>query len=154
MRTVTFDKDFGDQFRMDPKVKETWLAALRSGKFNQGRTALKDRNDNYCCLGVLCELHGQQLDKPVKFVDRDTSILYYPGSHDPNPKMAGVLPPQWVYEWAKLYYKPANLVATLISSSGNSLLTTVVTPAALLPELNDTHRYSFEEIANYIEQYL
>lgn len=36
-----------------------WLAALRSGKFNQGQAYLKIHQDNqlprYCCLGVLCE---------------------------------------------------------------------------------------------------
>jgi hypothetical protein len=32
--------------------KKRWVAALRSGKFAQGRSALRDE-DSYCCLGVL-----------------------------------------------------------------------------------------------------
>ena len=30
-----------------------WVAALRSGKFKQGRSYLQ-MGDNYCCLGVAC----------------------------------------------------------------------------------------------------
>lgn len=40
---------------MRTKIKARWLAALRSGKFKQGRYRLR-RGDTYCCLGVLCEV--------------------------------------------------------------------------------------------------
>jgi hypothetical protein len=32
-----------------------WVAALRSGKYKQGRKFLRYK-DEYCCLGVACEL--------------------------------------------------------------------------------------------------
>ena len=37
-----------------------WIAALRSGKYKQGRVLLRSKDDEYCCLGVLCEISGLQ----------------------------------------------------------------------------------------------
>ncbi len=42
---------------MNKKLKSKWVAALRSGKFKQGRSALYERG-RYCCLGVLAEIQG------------------------------------------------------------------------------------------------
>lgn len=41
---------------MDPELKEKWLEALRSGKYRQGRGKLRNKDDEFCCLGVLCDL--------------------------------------------------------------------------------------------------
>ncbi len=51
---------------MDANLKQTWIAALRSGKYKQGRGALKKiefdfvtdepKPPTFCCLGVLCDL--------------------------------------------------------------------------------------------------
>ncbi len=46
---------------MKPEIKQKWVAALRSGKYKQGRGCLR-RHDSYCCLGVLCDLHAQVTD--------------------------------------------------------------------------------------------
>lgn len=36
------------------ELKKEWIAALRSGKYKQGRGSLYDDiNNTYCCLGVL-----------------------------------------------------------------------------------------------------
>lgn len=41
-----------------------WVAALRSGRFLQGRGRLRMPNGkHYCCLGVLCEISGVDLDE-------------------------------------------------------------------------------------------
>lgn len=47
--------------KMSPEVKAKWVAALRSGKYQQERNALTNYVDQksgdparYCCLGVLC----------------------------------------------------------------------------------------------------
>ena len=37
---------------MEPELKRKWVDALRSGKFEQGKTKLEE-NGRYCCLGVL-----------------------------------------------------------------------------------------------------
>ena len=42
--------------RMNPEIKAKWVAALRSGKYTQGRGALRRTNGEMCCLGVLCDI--------------------------------------------------------------------------------------------------
>lgn len=40
---------------MDQRIKQLWLVALRSGKYEQGKRFLR-AGEQYCCLGVLCDL--------------------------------------------------------------------------------------------------
>lgn len=47
---------------MKPEIKAQWIAALRSGEYEQGRGSLRTIYDSwseYCCLGVLCDLHAK-----------------------------------------------------------------------------------------------
>ena len=46
---------------MNPEVKQKWIEALRSGKYEQIKRKLWD-NGKYCCLGVLCEVVGALRD--------------------------------------------------------------------------------------------
>lgn len=39
-------------------IKAKWIAALRSGEYKQGIGCLHE-SDEYCCLGVLCDLHAK-----------------------------------------------------------------------------------------------
>jgi hypothetical protein len=41
---------------MKPRIKNKWIKALRSGKYVQG-TGYLNKDNKYCCLGVLAELH-------------------------------------------------------------------------------------------------
>jgi len=41
---------------MKKSVMKKWVKALRSGEYEQGSLRLVDNNDNFCCLGVLCNL--------------------------------------------------------------------------------------------------
>ena len=41
---------------MNPTTKNLWLEALRSGKYKQGTYALRDEDNCFCCLGVLCDV--------------------------------------------------------------------------------------------------
>lgn len=42
---------------MRAEIKELWLEALRSGRYEQGNGVLFDATHNqFCCLGVLCDL--------------------------------------------------------------------------------------------------
>ncbi len=45
---------------MNPELKSKWVGALRSGEYKQGKTALRSKDDKYCCLGVLCEISGMK----------------------------------------------------------------------------------------------
>jgi hypothetical protein len=41
---------------MKADLKEQWVAALRSGAYRQGYKVLRTSSNDYCCLGVLCNL--------------------------------------------------------------------------------------------------
>lgn len=48
---------------MDPLIKDEWLEALRSGRYQQGQGCLRSHTageersqDKFCCLGVLADL--------------------------------------------------------------------------------------------------
>lgn len=46
---------------MDKELKAKWVEALRGGKYAQGRGRLF-RHGEYCCLGVLCDLAGLEIN--------------------------------------------------------------------------------------------
>lgn len=46
--------------KMNPEIKQKWVEALRSGKYNQTEVSLKDCQ-GHCCLGVLCEIRCKEL---------------------------------------------------------------------------------------------
>jgi hypothetical protein len=41
---------------MDAQLKQQWIDALRSGKYQQAKHKLKGE-DGFCCLGVLCDVY-------------------------------------------------------------------------------------------------
>ncbi len=41
---------------MDAELKTKWVTALRSGEYKQGKARLRTQGDEFCCLGVLCEI--------------------------------------------------------------------------------------------------
>jgi hypothetical protein len=44
---------------MNTEVKQKWIDALRSGKYEQGSEKLRSVT-GYCCLGVLCDLYSKE----------------------------------------------------------------------------------------------
>ncbi len=60
------------KFKLDPKKKKKWVAALRSGRYKQGEGALKKsgfvdgkKETQYCCLGVARACHLTIQDRTV-----------------------------------------------------------------------------------------
>ena len=45
--------------QMNPEIKAKWVQALKSGKYNQADGFLRV-DDNYCCLGVLCDIYHRE----------------------------------------------------------------------------------------------
>ncbi len=45
---------------MNKEIKAKWVAALRSGEYTQGTGQLRNTDNNFCCLGVLCNIHAQE----------------------------------------------------------------------------------------------
>jgi hypothetical protein len=62
---------------MDANVKQKWLEALRSGKYKQGSAFLHPKADEFCCLGVLCDVID---NKGWQGYD-STDIYTYVGPH-------------------------------------------------------------------------
>lgn len=69
---------------MDAELKAKWVAALRSGEYEQGRGGLRNSNnsggDTFCCLGVLCDVinHQNWVNKVVYEHQSDRSAGYLP----------------------------------------------------------------------------
>lgn len=67
--------------KMDPEMKVLWLAALRSGKYDQTTAFLKGSTGGYCCLGVLCDV----ID-PSKWVGTNKRGYLGHDNYDPEYK--------------------------------------------------------------------
>lgn len=122
---------------MLPEIKAQWVAALRSGDYQQGQGYLA-RDDKFCCLGVLCEL-------AVK-ADVDGLNLGWagPGIRAYN-EATGELP-EVVTKWAGLH--------------SNNPMVNADEGTYLLSELNDgetidgVETHTFAEIADLIDAQL
>lgn len=69
--------------KLDPKFKEEWVAALRSGEYEQGDCELYNKTSNsYCCIGVAAVVCGLSLDTINEYglmdMDIDPSTLKHP----------------------------------------------------------------------------
>lgn len=53
---------------MDQELKQKWVSALRSGDYKQGKYQLRDNNNQYCCLGVLCVVSNKKLSEDGIYV--------------------------------------------------------------------------------------
>ncbi len=112
---------------MNQEIKVKWVAALRSGDYNQGKGSLKSE-DKFCCLGVLCDLHSKTFGTQWATTEGNED-KYYLGTKE-------VLPND-VMRWADLDWQNPKIREHQTS----------------LTELNDSGD-SFEEIADIIEKYL
>lgn len=118
---------------MNEDVKRQWMAALRSGEYEQGYERLKE-DGRFCCLGVLCDLAVKAgvVDGWRKKKVTDAVILDSIGATDETDFL-----PREVQEWAGIDEKNP-----------------VVDDGETLTGLNDVEGLSFEEIANIIEEEL
>ena len=117
---------------MNQEIKRRWVEALRSGEYKQGREALK-RQGQFCCLGVLCDLHAKETNtRWVDYINKDWSSDYL--------NQDSVLPDQ-VMEWAGIC--ESDPVITTGESTSNSIT-----------HYNDGKRYDFIQLSDLIEQHL
>lgn len=117
---------------MNAEVKKMWVEALRSGEYKQGRGQLRFGNE-YCCLGVLCDLHSEAVGG--SWVKPEPDILWLGSSYDGEESVL----PTSVVEWAGL--NKTNPVVCILGIDIN------------LIDINDVYM-SFSEIANCIEALL
>lgn len=127
---------------MNQEIKARWVAALRSGRYQQGTSALCLLTDSgeewHCCLGVLSEIAVQD-GIVVKEPDRAVTRAWF-GTDDGMSRLGNFnyLPPQ-VSEWAHL-------------SQFNPFVT-IDGKTAHLASFNDGG-YTFAQIADAIETQL
>lgn len=76
---------------MNTEIAHRWVAALRSGQYAQGIGRLRTDHDEFCCLGVLCDLHSKETGIPWKGTG---NAQYYQGEH--------LQLPHEVMEWAEM----------------------------------------------------
>ncbi len=89
---------------MKPEIKEMWIQALESGEYQQGHRALHP-GDNFCCLGVLCDLYRKAtgLGKWTEQVRKFTESSAYSGKEvvfESGSITATDVPPGPVIQWA------------------------------------------------------
>ena len=117
---------------MNSRVKEKWVAALRSGEYKQGQYSLRNNSNQFCCLGVLCDLY----DKEQGSNSWNLLSYDYGFGHEESTEV----PPFRVWSsWAGM-------------AEHNPVIQFPDGPQSLA-ELND-QGYTFEEIANLIEMCL
>ena len=107
------------------KYKKEWIAALRSGKYKQGRYYLNS-DGCHCCLGVLCEVAIQNGEE-----------IY--SENDLEPKAFSRLGEEDVDESA-------------LTDGICELLEFPVFLHGVLVDMNDTELRSFDDIADYLEK--
>lgn len=80
---------------MNQEVKAKWLAALRSGEFEQGKRFLRVE-DRFCCLGVLCHLAVEEGVAPASIPEAGRAVWSYGAL-----EKSGTLPAE-VIAWADI----------------------------------------------------
>ncbi len=78
---------------MNPEVKKNWLAALRSGEYQQGKDYLH-RDGSFCCLGVLTDLYLKEHKLEWEACDNHSGVYHLNGNSE------GLTPE--VMKWASL----------------------------------------------------
>lgn len=127
---------------MNTQVKEKWIAALRSGEYEQGQQRLRGR-DGFCCLGVLCDLYSKETAKDWEFRGNDETI-HLPMDYWYFDEESEFLP-QSVMEWAGIETNCPE-VAVEDDDVGESIYDSIA-------NLNDSG-YSFSALSNIIEEQL
>lgn len=108
--------------KMKKKIKAKWVAALRSGDYTQGCCQLRDEANNFCCLGVLCNIHALE-----------------------NPKFAATQTNPVLYDWMRCQLSPK-----VKAWSGLQKYTVLIDMNDGFPGSNSSA--TFNEIADYIEE--
>jgi hypothetical protein len=125
---------------MKSQVKEKWIAALRSGEYDQGIERLRTLT-RFCCLGVLCDLYS-----------KETGIEWNYHSPSEGHSLSGFefdgqreFLPSSVVEWSGLETRSPE-INILVSDEDEEYLDTQA-----LAELNDNGE-NFFKIADLIEE--
>lgn len=119
--------------KMDPRIKALWVANLLTGTYTKTTNFL--RKDNcYCVLGVLCELHSKETGTPwSEVLDHDEQNVF-------RYESSASIPQSKVIEWSG--FDPNNVKIKYKNMSYNIMF------------LNDSRGLSFSQLADLIEAQL
>jgi hypothetical protein len=63
---------------MNQEIAQKWAETLKSGAYQQGRGALRrQKEEQYCCLGVLCDMHAKAVGGEWTECKDDDAHLYH-----------------------------------------------------------------------------
>jgi hypothetical protein len=82
---------------MNKAIARKWVRALLSGKYQQGRGTLR-RSENYCCLGVLCDIYRKDVGGSWERRGVEDTFAFVA---TPDESTTTSLPPK-VMDWADL----------------------------------------------------
>lgn len=133
-----------DRMRKGLAILREWEAALRSGEYAQG-TGWLNRDEKFCCVGVLCDLQVKAGTVKVEsFLKASSSrtgkqkVMAYALKTDPG----GVQGPDHLDETAVPY-----ALARMLES-----LTEIRIDWYYLYQTNDVAKLSFTEIADHLKE--
>jgi hypothetical protein len=130
--------------KMNTEVKQKWIDALRSGKYDQGSEKLRSVT-GYCCLGVLCDLYSKEQGSEWEFRGNVETNLqpqdywYFDGESE--------FLPESVKEWAGITDKSPHVKIDVEEDCGEDNWFY----HEHLADLNDSG-YTFNELSKLIEQ--
>ncbi len=70
---------------MKKQVMKKWVKALRSGEYKQGKGYLVNNKDEFCCLGVLCNIAPDYV-RGEWIRDKDTGEWEMFGDSEATPR--------------------------------------------------------------------
>jgi hypothetical protein len=129
------------------EIKKQWVEALRSGNYVQGKHRLHqdiEGDQEFCCLGVLCDLAVQAGVKVERSKGQDADeddVYYYDNQMD--------LLPDSVMQWADMDTRGGDFVMEDPDEEGPHGLPRYL--ESTLAEENDRGR-TFEDLAALIEE--
>lgn len=130
---------------MKPEIKAKWVEALRSGEYKQGKHKLAgDDLTEFCCLGVLCDIVKEdmgldwELERIIPNNEASDVHNHFDGHYDlPSPEVAGFCGLSGSNPTVRVYRSDLDMHMDMD-----------------LSELNDSGQYTFEQIADIIEEQL
>lgn len=118
---------------MKKEIKDLWVTALRSGKYQQGKDYLRSSDNTFCCLGVLCDILEPEAWKRIDH-DEDSEYCH----HGANNILPAII----------------ELKANMNTNNGMIIIEDPATDKQLmyLTNLNDSGM-TFHQIADIIDRY-
>lgn len=110
------------------QLLKDWVAALRSGEYKQGRGCMRNKFDAYCCAGVLCDVYSKTVS-PLIIKKAGDRYAFKMGKYDTS--FTGVIPDEILKNLKEQFPEFQE---------------------GILYRMNDYQHFTFDEIANYLEE--